>query len=290
MSLSFFSYTDADLRLMPKRSAESNKGSYGRVLCVCGSVGMCGAAYLAAKAAYRTGAGLVRILTVNENLIPLQASLPEAIITVYDKNAPDAKTVLSAIEWADAVVVGCGLGTHRSARSILSTVLRYTEVPTVVDADALNVIASNDGLEKYLRGKIITPHPLEASRLTGIPVEQIMADTADVARDFSQKHGAVCAIKRHETVVSDGSERVYVNKSGNSGMATAGSGDVLAGIIGGILAQSKDNCLGAMQAACLGVYIHGLCGDVAARELGEYSLMASDIIDALPSVLKKIQN
>lgn len=283
-----FSYNKDNLSLMPKRTDESNKGTYGRLLCVCGSVGMCGAAYLAAKAAYRTGAGLVEILTVKENLIPLQGSLPEAIISVYDGNDPDLDAVLTSVERADAIVIGCGLGRSDGARKILGTVLRNTETPCVLDADALNIISANQALKKYLKGKIITPHPAEFSRLTGISTEEILKNAETLSLDFAQKHSTVCLIKRHETVVSDGSERVYVNKSGNSGMATAGSGDVLAGIIGGILAQNKNSDLSLFEAACLGTYIHGLCGDIAAEALGEYSLMASDIIDSLRKVLKSI--
>ncbi|MBE6667690.1 MAG: NAD(P)H-hydrate dehydratase [Ruminococcaceae bacterium] len=283
-----FSYNKDNLSLMPKRTDESNKGTYGRLLCVCGSVGMCGAAYLAAKAAYRTGAGLVEILTVKENLIPLQGSLPEAIISVYDGNDPDLDAVLTSVERADAIVIGCGLGRSAGARKILGAILRSTEKQCVVDADALNIISANPALKKHLRDKIITPHPMEFSRLTGISTDEILKNTERLAYGFARENGAVCLIKRHETIISDGSERVYVNKSGNSGMATAGSGDVLAGIIGGILAQNKNSDLSLFEAACLGTYIHGLCGDIAAEALGEYSLMASDIIDSLRKVLKSI--
>lgn len=288
MSFSVFSYTASDLSLLPRRTDESNKGTYGRVLCVCGSVGMCGAAYLAAKAAYRSGAGLVRILTVRENLIPLQTALPEAIVTTYESDAPDTKTILDSLDWADVIVIGCGIGDGNTSRSVLSTVLRSTDKPRVIDADALNIISKNGALKKYLRGAIITPHPLEMSRLCGLSVEQIMEDTPTVAQDFAKRYGTVCLIKRHKTVISDGGDKIYVNDSGNSGMATAGSGDVLSGIIGGILAQDRDGSLGTMRGACLGAYIHGLCGDAAARRLGEYSMMASDMTDALPAVLKDI--
>ena len=283
-----FSYNKEDLLIMPKRTDESNKGTYGKLLCVCGSVGMCGAAYLSAKAAYRTGAGLVEILTVKENLIPLQTALPEAIVSIYDKDTPDLDAVMNAAERADAIVVGCGLGRTEVARKILGAVLRNTEKPCVVDADALNIIASNPTLKKYLKGKIITPHPAEFSRLTGFETDEILKNTESLSLSFAKKYGSVCLIKRHETVVSDGTEKIYVNKSGNSGMATAGSGDVLAGIIGGILVQNKNSNLTAFEITCLGAYIHGLCGDIAAGSLGEYSLMASDIIDSLPKVLKSI--
>lgn len=283
---STYSYTHTDLKLLPYRPDESNKGTFGRVLCVCGSYGMAGAAYFAAKAALRTGAGLVEVLTVRENLPIIQTLLPEAIVTVYDREELDADLILAAISRADVIVCGCGLGISQTSRRLLATVLRQSSVPTVLDADALNLISKNPSLLKYAKGCIITPHPAEMSRLTGQSVEEILGCPASVCRDFAQKHGLTCVLKTHATAVSDGSDRVYVNTSGNHGMATAGSGDVLAGIIGGILAQDGQHRLTMLEAAALGVYVHGLAGDVAAQKLGKRSLIASDIIDALPLVLK----
>ncbi len=286
MSFSTFSYTHEHIALMPAREQESNKGSFGRVLCVCGSVGMAGAAYLCAKAALRTGAGLVEILTPEENRTVIQTLLPEAIVSVYSKDDPDISVIDQALARADAVVCGCGLGISRASLTLLRRVLREGHAPTVLDADALNLISRNPSLIKYARGKIITPHPAEMSRLTAISVDDVTNDRQRICYEFSKKHGLVCALKGHRTAVSDG-ERVYVNRSGNSGMATAGSGDVLAGIIGGILAQSKDGRLTMLEVAALGVYIHGLCGDIAAAQLGEYSVIASDIIASLPKVLRQ---
>ena len=286
MDYSIYSYTTDALKNLPPRKDDSNKGDYGRLLCICGSEGMCGAAYLAAKAAYRMGAGLVRIFTPRENLIPLQTLLPEAIVSVYDSPSPDRGALLDALEWADAIVIGCGLGRSAASRQILSAALRYSDKPTVIDADGLNLISANPALKKYLSGKIITPHILEMSRLCGLFVEDIKSGRETAAYEFSHKTGCVCALKSHRSCVADGSDRVYVNNSGNNGMATAGSGDVLAGIIGGILAQNKSGSLSLSDTAALGVYIHGLAGDIAAEKLGKYSLMASDIIDALASVLR----
>lgn len=286
MELSCFSYTERDLDRMPKRPAESHKGTFGKVLCVCGSEGMCGAAYFAAKACYRTGAGLVRILTVQANLSVLQTLIPEAIVTVYDSSQPTV--IQDAVEWADVLVVGCGLGVSAESRGLLSDVLRLRgEKPTVLDADALNLLSRNPSLLKYAKGAILTPHIGEMSRLTSISCEEILGNTAKTAYDFAQKHGVVCVLKEHRTVVSDGSELVYRNTSGNSGMATGGSGDVLAGIVGGILAQSRHGELTPMDAACLGVYLHGLCGDEAAEKLSEYSVMAGDLLDAIPITLQR---
>ncbi len=289
MSFSVFSYTQKNLSLMPARPADSSKGTFGRVLCICGSLGMSGAAYLAAKAALRTGAGLVEVFTPEENRIVMQSLLPEAIIKCCSSDAPDISALDDALMRADTVVCGCGLGISAASREIVAHTLRTCTVPCVLDADALNIISRNPSLKKYMSGKIITPHPLEMSRLCGIDAEKICQDRNSFCHSFAKEHSLVCLLKGNRTAVSDG-ERVYVNTSGNSGMATAGSGDVLSGIIGGILAQNKGGKLSMLEVASLGAYIHGLCGDNAAMKLGEYSLMASDIIDALPSVLKCVQH
>ena len=287
--LSCFSYERNALSMMPVRPARSNKGDFGRVLCVCGSRGMSGAAYLSAKSAYRTGAGLVEIFTHECNRVALQTSLPEAIVTTYTDEY-DKSTLLCSLERADAVVVGCGLGITPLSRTILSDILHALEgkdIPLVIDADAINLLSRSRSLLKYVRGAVLTPHFMEASRLLDRPIGELLPHTASVAHEIAERYGAVCVMKDHESAVSDGGERVYINKSGNSGMATGGSGDVLAGILGGLLSQNSKAALSlsALEAVALGVYIHGLAGDAAAIKLGEYSLMATDIIDALPSVL-----
>ena len=264
MDQTIYTYGKEILDLLPRRYENSNKGDYGRLLLICGSEGMCGAAFLAAKAAYRTGAGLVRVLTAEENLIPLQASLPEAIVTVYKGDSPDRRIIDDAVAWADAIVIGCGLGRSRASARVLSTALRASSVPTVVDADGLNLIEENPSLGKYLSGKIITPHVLEAARISGIDKDTILSDIVEYSQRIAKLFDCICVLKDHRTAVSDGSDRVYRNSTGNSGMATAGSGDVLAGIIGGLLAQNKKGELSLVNAAALGVYLHGRAGDVAA--------------------------
>lgn len=277
---------------MPPRSARSNKGDYGRVLCICGSNGMAGAAYLCAKAAYRVGAGLVEIFTHECNRTVLQTSLPEAIVTVYDDGYTQ-DILLNSLKRADAVVIGCGFGITPLSRKILSDLLHAVDTsktPLVIDADAINLLSRNRSLLKYAKGAVLTPHFMEASRLLDRPIEELLPHTNDTAREIAIRYAAVAVMKDHNTAVSDGSSRVYVNKSGNSGMATAGSGDVLSGIIVGILAQNarSEVKLSTFEATALGVYIHGLAGDAAALRLGEYSLMSSDIIDSISTVLKSI--
>lgn len=285
----FLSYTEQDLSLLPARPARSHKGTFGRVVCLCGSRGMAGAAYLSALAAYRSGAGLVEMVTPACNLPVLQTLLPEAIVTAYDDEQPNTREIVRALSRADALVVGCGLGTSNVSVDLLSLALTYTDAPTVVDADALNLIAKRPHLRELLVGKIITPHPMEASRLFRVPVEEILDDIPAHAARFSSELHCVCVLKDHRTAVAAEGHPLFINNTGNSGMATGGSGDVLSGIIGGILAQQKPSA-DAYVAATLGVYIHGLCGDRAADRLGEHALMASDLIASLPDVLRPQSN
>jgi NAD(P)H-hydrate epimerase len=252
---------------------------------------MAGAAVLCAKAAYRTGAGLVEVFTHESNRIILQTALPEAIVSTYSDEL-DENALLCSLEKADAVVIGCGLGITPTSRKLLATLLRANteNTPLVLDADALNLISRNPSLSKYMKGAIITPHFAEAARLLGCEIEGLMLSPEKAASELSSRFGAIAVMKDHETIVSDGGERAYRNNGGNSGMATGGSGDVLAGVIGGILSQSARSSLSLskLDAASLGVYIHSLAGDIAAERLGEYSLIASDIIDALPLVLRGV--
>lgn len=298
--MKFYSYSASDSPALPERREFSNKGTYGRLLCICGSRGMSGAAYLCAKAAYRTGAGLVEILTCEENRIILQTLLPEAVITTYDAADPDTATVREAVRRADAVTVGCGLGKSDAALKVLTTALKAIGCPAVIDADALNLLAENNSRMYLAAGHIITPHPAEMNRLGGLSDSElsILKDCSDgekrreilasAARGFAKKYSLVCVLKDHRTVVSDGGDSVYINTSGNSGMATGGSGDVLAGITGGLLAQTRGGNMS--ETATLSVYLHGLAGDTAAEKLGEYSVMASDIIDGIPDAIKTLRN
>ncbi len=288
----FFSYRPNDLTRLPRREQNTNKGSFGRVLVIGGTRGMSGAVYFSAKAAYRIGCGLVQILTHEDNRAVLQMQLPEAIVSTYGENVRVEHSVLSdAIARADVIVVGVGLGQSVNALELLKITLSESEVPLIIDADALNLLSGNEHLWELVSAPvIITPHPLEMARLCHTDVSIIQRDRMRAAINFSEKYALICVLKGHETVVSDGSEAggagdeqyLYLNHSGNSGMATGGSGDVLTGVIAGLLAQR----MRLFEAACLGVYIHGLAGDAAAERLGEYSVMASDIIDSISDVIR----
>ncbi|MBQ8388742.1 MAG: NAD(P)H-hydrate dehydratase [Clostridia bacterium] len=280
--MDIFSYGISDLARIPARPVRSNKGTFGRVLTVGGSVGMSGAAYFAAKAAYRTGAGLVQIMTPEQNRIIYQTSLPEALLALYDPASPDVGAIKNAVCRATCVAVGMGLGTSDTAVTVLRAVLESVTSPLILDADALNILALYPELWALVPpSTVITPHPAEMSRISGLPIDTVCADIPAVAAEFAAQRGLICVLKDARTAVSDG-ERVMINTSGNSGMATGGSGDVLDGVIAALMAQGCS----PFDAAALGVYVHGLAGDRAAALLSEYSVMASDIINEIPNVLK----
>ncbi len=280
-----FSYTAEALKKIAKRPERSNKYTFGRVLFICGTQGMAGASYLAALAAYRTGAGLCELYIPEENRIILQTLLPEAIVKTYSGKNID--TLSELIKKSDSIVVGCGLGKSELSLELVKKVLRESEVPTVVDADALNLISEHPCLMKYLNNKIATPHFAEMARLSGKDISEISERTRRTALEFAKKNGCICVLKDRDTIVSDG-ESVYLNNSGNSGLAKAGSGDLLAGIIGALLAR-RDAPLSSFDAATLGVYIHGLAGDVAKERHGEFSMLATDTANAISEVLKNIK-
>ena len=281
----FFSYSPSALERMPIRPENSHKGTFGRVLVIGGSPCMSGAAYFSAKAAYRTGAGLVQILTHEDNRIILQTQLPEAILSTYSEKDFNEDLISEAIEKADVIVIGVGLGQTPLAERILSLTLSAADAPIIADADALNLIAKRLSLLDTASAPIIiTPHMAEMARLCHTDISEIMANQVGFATSFAEKNSLICVLKDHETVVCDGNVNspIYINKSGNSGMSTGGSGDVLTGVIAALIAQGMP----LFDATALGVYIHGLAGDAAADELGEYSVMASDIIEHISTVIK----
>lgn len=277
-------YEKDDLSLLPEREQHSNKGSFGKLLIIAGNKNMAGACIFAAKAAYRSGVGLVKIYTAEINRSVILQAVPEAILVTYEKNY-DKTQLIEILKWADAVVIGPGIGIDNNAKGMVDTALTNVTVPMVVDADALNVISANT--ERLLRPHmdlVLTPHLGEMSRLTGDAVSFIQNKLIECAQEFAQKYDLICVLKDFHTVTAIPYGMTYINLSGNNGMATGGSGDVLSGIIGALLAQH----ISAENAASLGVYIHGLAGDEAGRKNGEYGMIASDIIDGLKNVWKQI--
>ena len=272
-------------KMLPDRPEDSNKGTYGRLLVIAGNKGMAGAAYLNAHAAYMTGAGLVRIYTSSDNREILQTLLPEAIITTYEEY--NKEELLSLLTWADGVCIGSGLGMSRLSEKILKTVIEYVKVPCLIDADGLNLLAENKNYLNQMaeRRFVITPHMKEMSRLTGTPVEELKADRIQILKDFISRYRITCVLKDSRTLIASEEKGIRMNLTGNSAMAKAGSGDVLAGVISGWMVQGKE----AEDAAELGTYIHGLSGDLAKFEKGVYSVMARDLIEYISKALMKLE-
>ncbi len=274
-----FTMDETDLEQMPERPSYSNKGTFGRVLVIAGAKNMAGAAILSGTGAYRSGAGLVRVLTVEENRVILQSTLPEAILTTYSGKELPLDVLEEACGWASSIVIGPGLGLSDQTTSLLRYVLQYRKVPVVIDADGLNTLAVHrEMLDSLGENAVLTPHLGEMSRLIGTPVSHITMDLPETACTFSERYGAVLVMKDAKTLVADGKNRLYVNTCGNSGMATGGSGDVLAGVIGGLLAGGME----PFEAASYGVLLHSLAGDAAAAELGERAVTAGEIARRIP--------
>lgn len=273
-----------DLTRLPPRPARAHKGTFGRVLVIGGSYAMSGAAYFTAKAAYRAGAGLVEIFAPEQNRIIYQTQLPEALLTLYDPENLDKNVLRAAIERADAIAIGMGLGNAPVVTMLVDTVLARARVPVVIDADALNELARGGEIRARLAGckapLILTPHLGEAARLMGVNIPQIAADPMGFATQMAHSFAAVTVLKDARTVITNG-VHLSLNAKGNSGMATGGSGDVLAGVIAAFLAAGT----APFAAAELGVLTHALAGDAAKERRGSHGLMASDIIDALSDTL-----
>lgn len=273
-----------DLSRFPKRPAHSNKGTFGKLLVIAGSANMAGAAIFAAKAAYRCGVGLVKIFTQEENRTIIQEAIPEAILSIYG-NSLKKEQLIEDINWADAIVIGPGLGKSKTAKETVRLVQQSASVPVVWDADAINILAEEpESLLLPHTEYIMTPHLGEFSRLTNNSVSWIQKHLVESSIDFARTYDVICVLKDFRTVTANPYGLSFLNLSGNNGMATGGSGDVLAGIIGALLAQGQKG----MEASSFGVFIHGLAGDYAREKMGTHSIMASDIIDALKDVWKGI--
>lgn len=278
-----------------KRKREIHKGHCGRILLVAGSEGMMGAAVLSCRSALRSGSGLVQLAVPNELFPVAQVAVPEATCRPRSFSAGDLARY-------DAVAVGPGLGTDRESVETVRCLLEGYEGNLVLDADALNVIAEpGNHLMDLVRSRkgqtIITPHPGEAGRLLQMPEITGVTDSVrrmDFAKKLAEKTGAVAVLKGADTIVATPGGDSYTNTTGNPGMATGGSGDVLTGMIAGLWGQ-KQTCedgglrrLAAWEAAVCGVFLHGLAGDLAAEELGEYGMIAGDIAEKIPFAIRQI--
>jgi len=276
---------------VPRRDADAHKGSCGRVLVIAGSRGMTGAACLAASGALRAGAGLVRVAVPAELEDIFETKLTAALTIGVrgDGNGAFAEEAADeVIDYAsacDAAVFGPGIGQSAGLQRFVKTIVTGLDKPLVIDADALNNLADHpEWLDERPGPTVVTPHPGEMARLLGVTPADVQARRSGIAEKFARDHGVVVALKGHRTVVTD-ADRTYINLSGNPGLASGGTGDVLCGIMAVLMAQGLDS----FDAAALGTFIHGLAGDIAARELTEAALTADDVVGAVAGAMRFVE-
>lgn len=274
----------ADVKTMlPVRPKEGHKGTFGRLLSVCGSYGMAGAAMLSGKAALRMGVGLLHMALPNSIYPIVAGQLWEAVyhpIEAFDAEAMDA--VMPLLENKTAVMIGCGLSQHPETQRFVRELLKRISVPTVLDADGLNAFSAHIVDLKAVKAPLVlTPHPAEAARLLGVDVKTIERDRPAAVKKLAKESGAVAVLKGHRTLIASPDGDVVINTTGNVGMATGGSGDVLCGMIASLLAQG----VSPMSAAVAGVYLHGAAGDKAAEKFSQTSMLPTDIPDAIGQLL-----
>ena len=274
-----------------KRPDDSNKGTLGSLLCICGSYGMAGAAIMAGKAALRCGIGLLKI-AVPKSIYPVCATnILESVYYPLEEtsngviSSKNTDFLLEMCEKSSAVVIGCGLSVCDDTKNLVQSVITNCEKPLVIDADALNCICNKPEILKNLKAPaIITPHPGEMARLLHSTPKTVNSNRENTAIDFAKKFGVVTVLKGAGTIIASPDGEVYINHTGNSGMATGGSGDVLSGIIGSLLAQGAS----PINAAAAGVFLHGTIGDLAAEKLGKISMLPTDMIELLPIAYQKL--
>ncbi|NUM56006.1 MAG: NAD(P)H-hydrate dehydratase [Candidatus Hydrogenedentes bacterium] len=278
--------------LLPSRPVDGHKGTFGHALILAGSRGFTGAAKLAAEGAGRAGAGLVTI-GIPQPLAPLVVpgllefmwlALPA---TRFDSFSTEASApALAAAESKQAVVLGPGISTHDETRRFVLEFVRQCKTPLVIDADGLNSISINPGVIATAAAPVVvTPHPGEMARLAGITVEHVQRDRVVVATQFAARQKCVVVLKGHNTVIAGPDGKCMVNPTGNVGMATGGTGDIVSGLIGGLMAQG----MSPMDAACAGTYVHGLAGDIAAKCASQRGMIARDLLLAIPSAWREIE-
>lgn len=277
-------------RILPSRPTHSHKGTYGRVFVAAASSGMTGAAALTSAGALRVGAGLVT-LGVPKSLNPiLEVKFTEGMTlplpeTAEGSLALEAKShIIEVVERTKSVLaIGPGLSQHPETVALVHSLIRESDTPTVIDADGINAIAkSKEILSSLSPQTVLTPHPGEMARLTGGTVESLERDRIGIAQQFATTHNVTLVLKGAPTVVAFGNGEVWINSTGNAGMATGGMGDILTGLIAGLIAQKVPAC----DAAVLGVYLHGLAGDIVAESIGMHGLMAGDVLNSVPKAIK----
>jgi NAD(P)H-hydrate epimerase len=272
--------------LMPKHAANQNKSDFGKALMICGSEGMSGAAYLSSSAAMRSGSGLVTLCVPKCIASAMEAKTTEVMtVSLPDNNgiilSESYDIILNRAKNTDVILFGCGIGRDQNIDALLEKILCNTDKPIVIDADGLFSLAKNKELVKN-KNVVILPHHMEMSRLIGKDIGFVIENSFEVARELSEEYNITVVLKGPNTIICSGG-KIYVNTTGSNNLASGGTGDVLAGIIASFIGQG----LSVVDASILGVYVHGLCGDILKKDLG-YSTIASDLIDILPKALLKL--
>lgn len=267
-------------KLIPIRKKYCHKGDFGRTSIVAGSLGFAGAAYISIQAAVKTGSGLVTLCCPES----IQNILSNKLVEAMTISFKDTNKLNEILKNSDAIAIGPGMGNNEGTKKIVSDTIRYTTCPIVIDADGINVLKDNLDILKEKNNKIIlTPHLGEMSRITGMPIEAIRKNRIDIAKQFAKEYNIILLLKGYNTVITDG-VTAMINTTGNSSMASGGMGDCLTGIIASLISQGLD----AFEAAYVGAYIHGYCGDKLS--LNKYSVNATDILNEIPFSIKDIQN
>lgn len=272
---------------LPKRHEESNKSTFGRILNVAGSRNFIGAAFLSSVSALKVGAGYVALATPSE-IVPIIASMAPELTYIHLNSTEDGvisdNNTIKDLYSYNVVSLGCGISVTNETKNFIFKLLNEINKTqkVVIDADGINLLSNHKG-EISLKNSVITPHPKELSRLLNVSVEEIIENREKYARITSQTYECITVLKGHNSIVTNG-EKIFINQSGSSALAKAGTGDVLTGIISGLLAQK----LSPLDAAIIGTYLHGISGDIAASDLTKYSVLASDVIDYLPFAIKTL--
>lgn len=279
-------------RFFKPRRSDSHKGSFGTLLSVCGSRNMQGAAVMAAQAAVNSGVGIVKCVFPEAAYSAIAAKLTEPLtipmLSTADGflSARNSHQIIEMAQSADAVLLGCGLGVNEDTVRLVGDILMNVKRPVILDADGINAVSVNINILKETSAPLIlTPHPGEMSRLTGLSVGEILTNRVKVAKDFAKEYNCIVVLKGANTVVAGPSGNVYINRTGNAGMATGGSGDVLAGIISSFVCQS----MSLQSATIAGVYVHGLCGDAVRSKCSMHGVTPTRMIDELAEVLSNFE-
>jgi len=278
-------------KMLPMRAKDSNKGSFGKVFCLCGSLGMAGAAYLAASGALRCGAGLVTLGVPQPVYLPVASKLNECMVYPLDATEDGAiaysslKRIINMAKSATVMLIGCGLSRDDETQRLVREVAAKAGCPIILDADGINAFNGHINLLRESKNELIlTPHPGEMARLCGKTVAQIQENRLDIARDFARENGVTLVLKGANTVVAAKDGRAFINPTGNPGMAKGGSGDILSGMIAAFMAQG----ITPEKSACCGVYIHGSAGDRASEKLSQYGMLPTDMLTEVPQIFREM--